>query len=95
MPVDPFWSTPEAQELVEQRRPGALIRLGREHRSWTLATLGDRLGCSPATVSRLERCGHVVDLTLIHRAAQAVGVPVHVLVSALAPPVPKVPRPLV
>ncbi|MFJ7187679.1 helix-turn-helix domain-containing protein [Streptomyces bacillaris] len=92
MPVDPFWSTPEARELVEQRRPGALIRLGREHRSWTLATLGDRLGCSPATVSRLERRGHVVDLTLVHRAAQAVGVPVHVLVSSLAPPVPKVPK---
>ncbi|MFD4307436.1 MULTISPECIES: helix-turn-helix domain-containing protein [Streptomyces] len=91
VPVDPFWSTPEARELVEQRRPGAFIRLGREHRSWTLATLGDRLGCSPATISRLERRGHVVDLTLIHRAAQAVGVPVHVLVSSLAPPVPKVP----
>jgi transcriptional regulator with XRE-family HTH domain len=89
VPVDPLWNTTKARELAEQRRPGALIRLGREHRSWTLAALGDRLGCSPATVSRLERRSRVVDLTLIHRAAEAVGVPRHILVSSLAPPVAK------
>ncbi|MGK5450461.1 helix-turn-helix domain-containing protein [Streptomyces radiopugnans] len=86
MPVDPLWSTPEALELTAQRRPGALVRLGREHRSWTLADLGERLGCSPATVSRLERRTRIVDLTLVHRAALEVGVPQHILVSSLAPP---------
>ncbi|MFJ3762886.1 helix-turn-helix domain-containing protein [Streptomyces sp. NPDC090080] len=88
MPVDPLWNTPKARELAAQRRPGALIRLGREHRAWTLAALGQRLGCSPATVSRLERSSRVVDLSLVHRAALEVGVPRHVLVSSLAPPAP-------
>ncbi|MFE7270023.1 helix-turn-helix domain-containing protein [Streptomyces sp. NPDC057623] len=91
MPVDPLWNTTKARELTEQRRPGALIRLGREHRSWTLAALGDRIGCSPATVSRLERRNRVVDLTLIHRAADEVGVPRQILVSSLAPPTSRAP----
>ncbi|MBM7167166.1 helix-turn-helix transcriptional regulator [Streptomyces sp. G44] len=91
MSVDPLWSTPKALGLAEQRCPGALIRLGREHRSWTLATLGDRLGCDPATVSRLERRRRVVDLALVHRAAQEVGVPRHILMTSLAPPASKVP----
>ncbi|MGW5611408.1 helix-turn-helix domain-containing protein [Streptomyces sp. NPDC003753] len=60
MPVDPLWNSTKARELAAQRRPGALIRLGREHRAWTLAALGDRLGCSPATVSRLERRSRIV-----------------------------------
>ncbi|HBF84498.1 MAG TPA: transcriptional regulator [Streptomyces sp.] len=77
-----------ARELAAQRRPGALIRLGREHRAWTLAALGDRIGCSAATVSRLERRNRVVDLALVHRAALEVGVPRHVLVHSLAPPAP-------
>ncbi|MFF8789194.1 helix-turn-helix domain-containing protein [Streptomyces sp. NPDC015125] len=91
MPVDPLWNTARARELAEQRRPGALIRLGREHRSWTLAALGEELGCSPATISRLERRSRVVDLALVHRAALAVGVPRHVLVRSLAPPAPAAP----
>jgi transcriptional regulator with XRE-family HTH domain len=77
--------------LAEQRRPGALIRLGRENRAWTLAALGARLGCSPATVSRLERSSRVVDLALVHRAALEVGVPRAILVTSLAPPVPAAP----
>ncbi|MFJ3694681.1 helix-turn-helix domain-containing protein [Streptomyces sp. NPDC090052] len=89
MPVDPLWTTLKVRELTAQRRPGALIRLGREHRAWTLAVLGDRLGCSPATVSRLERRARVVDLALVHRAAEEVGVPLHVLVSSLAPLPPR------
>ncbi|RLL70509.1 helix-turn-helix transcriptional regulator [Streptomyces sp. Z26] len=86
MPTDPLWSTSKVCELAEQRRPGALIRLGRENRGWTLAALGARLGCSPATVSRLERRTRIIDLTLIHRAAREVGVPRHVLMASLAPP---------
>lgn len=88
MPIDPLWNSLKARELAAQRRPGALIRLGREHRAWTLAALGARLGCSPATVSRLERRSRVVDLALIQRAALEVGVPRHILVSSLAPPAP-------
>ncbi|MFI2437142.1 helix-turn-helix domain-containing protein [Streptomyces sp. NPDC018693] len=86
MPVDPLWNSTTALQLAAQRRPGALIRLGRQHRAWTLAALGDRIGCSPATVSRLERRTRIVDLALVHRAAHEVGVPRHVLVTSLAPP---------
>ncbi|MDX2935582.1 helix-turn-helix domain-containing protein [Streptomyces ipomoeae] len=86
MPVDPLWSSTTALESTAQRRPGALIRLGRRHRAWTLAALGDRIGCSPATVSRLERRTRIVDLALVHRAAHEVGVPRHILVTSLAPP---------
>ncbi|MGW2840599.1 helix-turn-helix domain-containing protein [Streptomyces sp. NPDC001493] len=85
MSGDP-WNSAQARELAEQRRPGALIRLGRENHEWTLVALGARLGCSAATVSRLERSKRVVDLALVHRAALEVGVPRHILVHSLAPP---------
>ncbi|MGW2103810.1 helix-turn-helix domain-containing protein [Streptomyces olivaceoviridis] len=86
MPVDPLWNGTLARQLSEQRRTGALIRLGREHQSWTLAELGERIGCSAATLSRLERRARVVDLGLVHLAAAEVGVPRHVLMTSLAPP---------
>ncbi|MGW2911277.1 helix-turn-helix domain-containing protein [Streptomyces asoensis] len=86
MPVDPLWNSTTAVQLVAQRRPGALIRIGRQHHCWTLAVLADRIGCSPATVSRLERRTRITDLALVHRAAREVGVPRHVLMTSLAPP---------
>jgi transcriptional regulator with XRE-family HTH domain len=86
VPADPLWNSPQARELAARRRPGALIRLGRQHRSWTLAALGERIGCSAATVSRLERRTSISDLTLVHRAALEVGMPRHVLLTSLAPP---------
>ncbi|MCW5252278.1 helix-turn-helix domain-containing protein [Streptomyces sp. SHP 1-2] len=88
MPGDPLWNSAKVRELVARRQPGGLVRLGREHRGWTLAGLGEHLGCSAATVSRMERRTQVTDLTLIHLAASAVGVPRHVLVSSLVPPAP-------
>lgn len=91
MPVDPLWSSMAASRLAAQRRPGALIRLGREHLAWTLAAFGERIGCSAATVSRLERRSRVVDLALVHRAAAEVGMPRHVLMTSLAPPLPAAP----
>lgn len=91
MPGDPLWNSAKVRELVTRRRPGGLIRLGREYRGWTLAELGEHLGCSAATVSRMERRAHVTDLTLIHRAASTVGIPRHILVSSLAPPAPSGP----
>ncbi|MFC7993963.1 multiprotein-bridging factor 1 family protein [Streptomyces pilosus] len=88
MPVDPLWNSTKVRELATQRRTGALIRLGREHRGWTLAALGRRLGCSPATVSRLERRTRIADLTLANQAALEVGMPLHILMTSLAPPSP-------
>ncbi|MFE5923042.1 helix-turn-helix domain-containing protein [Streptomyces sp. NPDC056468] len=86
VPADPLWSSTQARQLADQRQVGALIRLGRQHRSWTLAHLGDQIGCSPATVSRLERRTRVADLALLQQAALAVGMPRVVLVTSLAPP---------
>ncbi|MFG2638075.1 helix-turn-helix domain-containing protein [Streptomyces sp. NPDC048362] len=86
MPVDPLWNSTTALHAAAQRRPGALILIGRRHRCWTLAVLAERIGCSPATVSRLERRTQIADLALVHRAAQEVGVPRHILLASLAPP---------
>ncbi|WP_328923088.1 helix-turn-helix transcriptional regulator [Streptomyces griseoaurantiacus] len=91
MPVDPLWNSTTARQLCEQRCPGALIRLGREHRSWTQTDLGERIGCSAATVSRLERRSRVADLALVHLAAAEVGVPRPILMTSLAPPSPAAP----
>ncbi|MFE4829919.1 multiprotein-bridging factor 1 family protein [Streptomyces sp. NPDC056672] len=85
MPGDPLWNTPKARALAAKRLPGALIRLGREHHGWTLAVLGTRLRCSPATLSRLERSPRVVDLAMVQRAALEVGIPRHVLMASLVP----------
>ncbi|MEV5441477.1 helix-turn-helix transcriptional regulator [Streptomyces sp. NPDC052644] len=88
MPGDPLWNSAKVRELVARRQAGGLVRVGRKHLGWTLAELGELLGCSAATVSRMERRAQVSDLTLVHRAASTVGVPRHVLVSSLAPPAP-------
>ncbi|KND38780.1 helix-turn-helix domain-containing protein [Streptomyces stelliscabiei] len=85
MPVDPLWSSTTALQLAAQRRPGALIRIGRQHHAWTLVVLAERIGCSPATVSRLERRTRIADLALVHRAAREVGMPRHILMTSLAP----------
>jgi len=86
VPVDLLWTSAQVAALAAQRRPGALIRLARTQRGWTLAELGGRIGCSAATVSRLERSARIADLALVHRAAVESGVPRHVLMTSLAPP---------
>ncbi len=68
---------------MEEQSPGGLIRLGRVHLRWRLEDLGARIGCSAATVSRLERRGRKADFDLILSAAKAVGVPTHVLAASL------------
>lgn len=83
MAHDPFWNSHQAREATMRHRPGALVRLGRHHRGWTLAVLGEQLGCSVATVSRLERAARVGDLALVRRAAQVVGVPSFLLATSL------------
>ncbi|MEU7260972.1 helix-turn-helix transcriptional regulator [Streptomyces rimosus] len=83
MPHDPFWNSHQTREVAVHHRTGALVRMGRHHRGWTLADLGERLGCSVATVSRLERAGRIGDLVLTRRAAQMVGVPSSLLATSL------------
>ncbi|MCX4906038.1 helix-turn-helix domain-containing protein [Streptomyces sp. NBC_00878] len=82
--TDPLWSSTKVRALVDHNDPGGLIRMGRIGRGWRQADLGARLGCSASTVSRLEqRGGRTVDLRLLRRAAQEVGVPTNVLGAAL------------
>ncbi|MEW1674875.1 helix-turn-helix transcriptional regulator [Streptomyces noursei] len=78
-----LWASQEAHLLVENQNPGGLIRLGRRGRGWRLEDLGHRIGCSAATVSRLERRGRQADLDLVKQAAEHVGVPTHVLAASL------------
>ncbi|MGW3651698.1 helix-turn-helix transcriptional regulator [Streptomyces sp. NPDC000878] len=83
MPSDPLWTSAQARTLIQRREPGGLVRMGRVQRGWRQADLGGRLGCSAATVSRLETRGRVADLDLLRQAARTVGMPSHVLTEAL------------
>ncbi|MCC2275442.1 helix-turn-helix domain-containing protein [Streptomyces sp. ET3-23] len=78
-----LWVSEEARSCVEKQDPGGLIRIGRTGRGWRLADLGARIGCSGATVSRLERKGRKADFDLIMSAANAVEIPPHVLAASL------------
>lgn len=78
-----LWASEEARSLVERQDPGGLIRIGRTGRGWRLEDLGARIGCSAATVSRLERKGRKTDFDLIMSAAKAVEIPTHVLAASL------------
>ncbi|MGW2491324.1 helix-turn-helix transcriptional regulator [Streptomyces sp. NPDC001606] len=80
---DPLWSSAKVRSLVDHRDPGGLIRVGRVYRGWRQVDLGQRIGCSIATVSRLEQRGRAADLGLLRRAAQEVGVPAYLLAAAL------------
>ncbi|MGG7574133.1 helix-turn-helix domain-containing protein [Streptomyces sirii] len=78
-----LWASGKARSLMENQDPGGLIRLGRTEHGWRLADLGVRIGCSAATVSRLERKGRNSDFDLIMSAAKAVEIPTHVLAASL------------
>lgn len=78
-----LWVSEEARSRVREQDPGGLIRLGRTGLGWRLEDLGSLIGCSAATVSRLERRGRKSDFDLIMSAAKAVGIPTHVLAASL------------
>ncbi|WP_432001558.1 helix-turn-helix domain-containing protein [Streptomyces sioyaensis] len=78
-----LWVSEEARAFMEKQDPGGLIRVGRTGRGWRLEDLGARIGCSAATVSRLERKGRNSDFDLIMSAAKAVEMPTHVLAASL------------
>ncbi|MYX26781.1 helix-turn-helix domain-containing protein [Streptomyces sp. SID8381] len=77
-----IWTSSEARALVEQHHPGGLVRMGRRHRGWRQTDLGDRIGCSASTVSRLEGSKRVTDMALLRTAAAAVGCPSPLLAAA-------------
>ncbi|MER5638125.1 helix-turn-helix transcriptional regulator [Kitasatospora sp. NPDC002227] len=77
------WDTTQVRALIAAHDPGGLIRLGRQALRWRQADLGVRIGCSPSTVSRLEQHGRRADVALLRQAAEAVGVPTHLLAACL------------
>ena len=54
---------------------GALIAAGRRDRQWTAAELGERLGVTAPTVTRIERGNPNVAVGTVLEAAVLVGVP--------------------
>lgn len=81
--TDPLWNSALVRTLAARCDPGGLIRLDRAHRGWRQSDLGERIGCSASTVSRIEQRGRRTDLTVLRRAAREVGVPTHVLAASL------------
>ncbi|MGW0792944.1 helix-turn-helix domain-containing protein [Streptomyces sp. NPDC002911] len=81
--VQPLWRCPRVNSLVSARDVGGLIRLAREELGWRQADLGQRIGCSASTVSRLEQRGSRADLRLLKLASLAVGMPTNVLAETL------------
>ncbi|MBJ7903418.1 helix-turn-helix domain-containing protein [Streptomyces sp. DSM 110735] len=78
-----LWGSEEARSCVRKQDPGGLIRIGRVGRGWRLEDLGARIGCSAATVSRLERRGRKADFDMLMSAARAVEIPMLVLAASL------------
>jgi transcriptional regulator with XRE-family HTH domain len=76
------WSSAEARILIERQDPGGLVRLARRRLGWRQSDLGDRIGCSASTVSRLESSRRVADMELLRAAAAAVDLPSHLLAAA-------------
>ncbi|MFD7663531.1 helix-turn-helix transcriptional regulator [Streptomyces sp. NPDC059788] len=84
MSDDPLWCSAKVRSLVTARHPGGLVKVGRTARGWRQEDLGERLGCSTSTVSRLEARRCPSDLCLLRRAAAEVGIPTDVLTASLA-----------
>lgn len=63
-------STVEAARLLGRR-----IALARRERRWTIAELAKRVGCSAATMGKVERGDPSVALGTVFEAAALVGVP--------------------
>ncbi|MGQ4390636.1 helix-turn-helix domain-containing protein [Streptomyces sp. SAS_270] len=85
---DPLWASPRVRRLVAAGDAGSLVRLGREARGWRQGDLGDRVGCSASTISRLEHRALPVDVGMLRQIADSVGMPRAVLgaVLGLMPP---------
>ncbi|WP_306340145.1 helix-turn-helix transcriptional regulator [Streptomyces sp. AS13] len=83
MRTDSLWTSSRVTTAVARQDPGALIRIGRQHRGWRQTDLATRIGCSTSTVSRLETHHGYADLTLLRHAAREAGVPTGVLAASL------------
>ncbi|HEV2087397.1 MAG TPA: helix-turn-helix transcriptional regulator, partial [Cryptosporangiaceae bacterium] len=69
-------ASPRGRAAVLAGRPGSLVRLVRSSLGWTQAELGERIGYSQATVSRLESGrGRIVDVVVLAKLADVLAIP--------------------
>ncbi|WP_369228920.1 multiprotein-bridging factor 1 family protein [Streptomyces sp. R21] len=80
---DPLWTSPRVRRLMAAGDAGSLVRLGREARGWRQEDLGDRVGCSASTISRLEHRAAPGDVQMLRQIADSVGMPRLVLGAVL------------
>lgn len=83
---DTVWDSTQLHQMITAGDVGGAIRLARHARGWTQARLGEAANCSASTISRLEsqRAGSGIDVKILLRACQAVGMPEHLLQIALS-----------
>ncbi|WP_276314956.1 helix-turn-helix domain-containing protein [Streptomyces sp. WAC 06738] len=80
----PLWHTPAMRDALTRRDAGAIVRLARRAADVTLADLGQAVGYTAASLSRMERGQQPMrDIDLLTRIAGLLGIPPHLL--GLAP----------
>ncbi|WP_433353497.1 helix-turn-helix domain-containing protein [Microtetraspora malaysiensis] len=77
---DSVWRSPQARTLITARNIGGLIKYARQIRGWRQADLGQHVGYSASTISRLEASKRAsTDMAILHHVMSALDVPVEVL----------------
>ncbi|GAA2127572.1 helix-turn-helix domain-containing protein [Streptomyces synnematoformans] len=80
----PLWHTPAMRDALARRDAGAIVRLARRAADVTLTDLGQAVGYTAASLSRMERGQQPMrDIDLLTRIAGLLGIPPHLL--GLAP----------
>ncbi|MHA4820161.1 helix-turn-helix domain-containing protein [Streptomyces aculeolatus] len=80
----PLWHTPAMRDALAHRNAGAIVRLARRAADITLTDLGQVVGYTAASLSRMERGQQPMrDIELLTRIADILGIPPHLL--GLAP----------
>ncbi|MDL4774240.1 MULTISPECIES: helix-turn-helix transcriptional regulator [Thermomonosporaceae] len=78
MSSEHFWQSPVVQALVDARDLGGVIRMAREHQGWRQADLGQAVGYSRSTISRLETSAATRDLVKARVVANRLEIPAEV-----------------
>jgi transcriptional regulator with XRE-family HTH domain len=82
--TDPLWMSVQVRTLIADRDVGGLIRFARQRTGWRQTDLGRHIGCSAATISRLERNRRTsTDLDLLRKCWDILAIPAHLLGAAM------------
>ncbi|WP_225842929.1 helix-turn-helix domain-containing protein [Streptomyces albus] len=80
----PLWRSAAMRDALARRNAGAIVRLARRAADVTLAELGEQVGYTAASLSRMERGKQSMrDVLLLQKLAACLDIPPHVL--GLAP----------